>query len=310
MSSAISTHGLTKKYRGRTALTGISFDVPTGSVFGVIGPNGAGKTTTMRLLLDIIRPTSGHATVLGKDPREGGTAIRRRIGFLPGELHLDGRSTGRDLLEHYTHLSGPVEPGIVDALAERLGYDPSRKVRTLSKGNKQKLGLIQAFMHQPDLLVLDEPTSGLDPLVQQEFLTLVREAKAAGQTVFLSSHVISEIQQAADLVAILKDGRIVESQPISALRDKARRRVRFIVRPGDPSRTRTQLVEHSTLTNLSIRDEGPQMVVEGTLDAGPDQLIKSLAQFTVLDLVIEEPDLEQTVLHFYSKPLESSGHAH
>src|SRR5690554_2489430 len=217
MTLAIETRQLAKNYGNNTALHGLDLSVEEGSVFGVIGPNGAGKTTTMRLLLDIIRPTSGSAQVLGRDPRRAGAHTRRSIGFVPGELRLDGRVTGRQLLRHYARISGPVASGAIDGFADRLGLDLGRQVRTLSKGNKQKLGLVQAFMHEPRLLVLDEPTSGLDPLVQQEFLTMVREAKNKGQTVFLSSHVLSEIQQAADSVAILNAGRIVTVSDVESL---------------------------------------------------------------------------------------------
>ena len=203
--AAIEAVEITKHFGSTQALRGVTFTVPRGSVFGVIGPNGAGKTTTMRALLDIIRPSSGYATVLGTDSRSAGPALRRRIGFLPGELILEGRVTGRKLLQHYTDISGPVRTGRIEELAERFHLDLGQPVRKLSRGNKQKLGIVQAFMHEPELLVLDEPTSGLDPLMQQEFLLLVKEVRDAGQTVFLSSHVISEIQQAADEVAVEKD---------------------------------------------------------------------------------------------------------
>ncbi len=191
MTVAIHTRALHKRYGSHTALHGLDLTVQSGSVFGLIGPNGAGKTTTLRTLLDIIRPTSGDITVLGASPRAGGAALRRRIGYVPGELRLEGRVKGRALLRHLAEISGPVAPGTIEQLAERLGLDLARPVRTLSKGNKQKLGLVQAFMHRPDLLVLDEPTSGLDPLVQREFLAMVREARDAGQTVLLSSHMLS-----------------------------------------------------------------------------------------------------------------------
>ncbi|HEX7202392.1 MAG TPA: ABC transporter ATP-binding protein, partial [Arthrobacter sp.] len=227
MATAISARSLTKSFGRREVLHGVDFTVPAGSVFGMIGPNGAGKTTTMRCLLDIIRPSSGEIRVLGTDPRTGGSELRRRIGYLPGELFLEGRVTGRRLLAHYQAISGPVPRGRIDELAERLGLDLDRHTRKLSKGNKQKLGLVQAFMHQPELLVLDEPTSGLDPLVQQEFHGMVREARHRGQTIFLSSHVLSEVQQTADTVAILRGGRIIAVESVSGLREGAVRRVRL-----------------------------------------------------------------------------------
>jgi len=203
------TRALSKRYGETTALDSLDLELTRGEVFGLIGPNGAGKTTTMRLLLDIIRPSSGEARVLGVDPRSGAASLRRHIGYLPGELRLEGRIAARTALEQFADISGPVPAGTIDSLAERLGLDLSRRVGRLSKGNKQKLGIIQAFMHRPSFLVLDEPTSGLDPLVQQEFLSMVTEAAAAGQTVLLSSHVLREVERSADRVGGLYRGKLV-----------------------------------------------------------------------------------------------------
>ncbi|WP_174235708.1 ABC transporter ATP-binding protein [Cryobacterium shii] len=225
---AVETRGLVKRFGGTVALAGVDLAIPAGSIFGVIGPNGAGKTTTMRLLLDIIRPTSGHLRVLGEDPRAGGPRLRSRIGFLPGEVSLPGQLTARRVLTDFARISGPVEPGRVDELAERLGLDLDRRVRQLSKGNRQKLSLAQAFLHRPRLLVLDEPTSGLDPLVQQEFQAMAREAAANGQTVFLSSHVLSEVQDTADSVAILRRGQVVKTATVTELRESAVRHLRVV----------------------------------------------------------------------------------
>ena len=227
-SLAVETRGLVKRFGATVALAGVDLAIPSGSIFGVIGPNGAGKTTLMRLLLDIIRPTAGHVRVLGEDPRAGGPRLRRRIGFLPGEVSLQGNLTARRLLLDFAQISGPVEPGRIDALAERLGLDLDARVRQLSKGNRQKLSLAQAFLHRPQLLVLDEPTSGLDPLVQQEFQAMAREAAGNGQTIFLSSHVLSEVQDTADSVAILRTGRIVRTATVAELRDSAVRHVRVV----------------------------------------------------------------------------------
>ncbi|MCW1250124.1 ABC transporter ATP-binding protein [Acaricomes phytoseiuli] len=225
--NVIEIRDLTKRFGHDAALRNITFNVPRGQVLGAIGPNGAGKTTTMRILLDIVRPSSGQLRVLGEEPHGAGPEVRRRIGYLPGELILDGRSTGQALLHHYAEISGPVRPGRIRQLTDRFDVDLSRQVRKLSKGNKQKLGIIQAFMHDPELLVLDEPTSGLDPLMQQEFLRLVREAQNAGQSVLLSSHVISEIQQASDSVVILRKGEVVSRASVTELRDTAMRRLRL-----------------------------------------------------------------------------------
>ncbi len=301
---AVEAHGLTKKYGGNLALQGVSFAVQRGTVFGVIGPNGAGKTTTMRTLLDIIRPTSGHAMVLGVDSRNAGPELRRRIGFLPGELILEGRISGRRLLQHYADISGPVAKGRIEELAERLNLDLKRPVRKLSKGNKQKLGIIQAFMHQPDLLVLDEPTSGLDPLMQQEFLNLVKEARDGGQSVFLSSHVISEIQQAADEVAILRDGKIVRIAGVEELRNSAIRHLRIVCTGVTASELQERLAAVSGLGSLEFKTSDDPAAVEATatLEGEIQPFVQAASTLELKDLVIEEPDLEESVLKLYTAP--------
>ena len=305
--AAVSTRGLVKRYGSRTALHGIDLDIPRGSVFGMIGPNGAGKTTTMRLLLDIIRPTGGQLRVLGEEPRTGGAGLRRRVGYLPGELHLQARVRGRELLAHYAEISGPVRPGTIETLADRLGVDLSRPVRSLSKGNKQKVGLIQAFMHEPELLVLDEPTSGLDPLVQQEFHRMLHEAKAKGQTVFLSSHVLSEVQQAAHEIAILKAGRIVQLSTVSALRENAVRHARLVVSEADAAAARAVLAQVHGVGDVTEAPNGPgTLALSSTLDSNVDAFVKAIARLDVVDLTMEEPDLEQTVLRFYGTDADAT----
>lgn len=298
MNLAIETSGLSKSFGKHPALQDVDLAVPPGAIFGVIGPNGAGKTTIMRLLLDIIRPTSGSARVLGEDPRRAGPTMRRQIGFLPGELRLERRVTGRQLLRHYAEISGPVPPGSIDDLADRLGLDLSRHVRTLSKGNKQKLALVQAFMHQPRLLVLDEPTSGLDPLVQQEFLVMMREARDNGQTVFLSSHVLSEVQQAADTVAILRAGRIVTVSDVESLRLTAIRRLRLGVADASAEVVRDAIAAVPGVTQLSVTN-GDGARVTATIEGDIDPFVKTVSHFHVNDLVVEEPDLEESVLRLY-----------
>ncbi|MDE8667027.1 ABC transporter ATP-binding protein [Pseudarthrobacter sp. H3Y2-7] len=304
MAHAISTRSLTKKFGRREVLHGVDFSVEAGSVFGVIGPNGAGKTTTMRCLLDIIRPTSGEVRVLGKDPRQGGPELRRRIGYLPGELFLEGRVTGRKLLSHYEAISGPVAPGRIDALAERLGLDLDRHTRKLSKGNKQKLGLVQAFMHSPELLVLDEPTSGLDPLVQQEFHAMVREARQQGQTIFLSSHVLSEVQQTADTVAILRDGKIIAVESVSGLREGAVRHLRFSATGITGHDAGALLGAVPGVGHVEVLESNGTVTLSATLAGAIQPLVKALSTLQLKDLVLEEPDLEESVLQMYSSPGE------
>lgn len=306
MTQAIVVEGLRKKFGQREVLHGLDFAVEPGTVFGVIGPNGAGKTTTMRCLLDSIRPSAGTISVLGQDPRRAGTGLRRRIGYLPGELHLENRTTGRRLLEHFAAISGPVQPKYVNELAERLDLDLDRQTRKLSKGNKQKLGLLQAFMHRPELLVLDEPTSGLDPLVQQEFHALVREVVDDGATVFLSSHVLSEVQQAADAVAILRDGGIVTISTVEALRNAAVRQLRFNATGAETHDVGALLARVPGVANVVLRELPGDGAAEATVEATAtlsglvQPLVQELARLNLTDLVLEEPDLEEAVLTLYT----------
>ena len=316
MTDTIRIDRLHKRYGSRIALHELDLRVRPGTVFGLIGPNGAGKTTTLRTLVDVIRPSSGSVRVLGEDPRHGGAALRRRIGYVPGELHLEGRASGHRTLSFYAQVSGSPDAAATlrtgRELADRLGVDLSRPVRTLSKGNKQKVGLIQAFMHRPELLILDEPTSGLDPLVQREFLQLVREAKDAGQTVLLSSHVLSEIQQAADEVAVLANGRVVADGDVASLRLGSIRRVRVQVLTNDAVGARATFERVPGLTGIDTTDADGVLRLSGTVEGAIDPFIKALAPFEVRDLTVEEPDLEESVLRLYgdaAAPIPASASA-
>ena len=288
----ITAHGLTKSYGRHRALSGADLDVRPGEVFGFLGPNGAGKTTTIRILLDLIRRDSGDVAVLDRDPRSEGVDIRRHIGYLPGELTMSSRRPARELLTYLGNLRGGVRPDRIAELAERLGLDLARPVRGLSKGNKQKVGLVQAFMHDPRLLILDEPTSGLDPLLQQEFLAMVREVRGQGRTVFMSSHVLSEVQDVADRAAVIRSGRIVALEDMDALRARAVRRVTLgFAAPVDAA-------EFARLEN--VRDaavDGTSLTC--TVEGSPDALIKAAARHTVLSLSSEEPDLEGLFFTYY-----------
>ncbi|WP_336210149.1 ABC transporter ATP-binding protein [Nonomuraea sp. LPB2021202275-12-8] len=291
MTAVVQAEGLTKYYGKRRGLEDLTLEIQPGEIFGYLGPNGSGKTTTIRLLLDVIRPTRGHVRVLGAGSREA--AVRGRIGYLPGELALEGRERARDYLDFLGRVRGGVPPARVDALAERLNADLSVPMRKLSKGNKQKIGLIQAFMHEPELLILDEPTGGLDPLVQQEFLAMVREVRAAGRTVLMSSHVLAEVEHVSDRVGIVRAGRLIAVEHVAALREKAMRRVELHFDAPVPPEAFQGLP--------GVRD----LRVEGaalrcTIDGRPDALIKAAARFTVVHLVSAEPDLEEIFLTYYS----------
>jgi ABC-2 type transport system ATP-binding protein len=294
---AIRTDGLVKTYgRARNrGLAGLDLEVAPGEVYGFLGPNGAGKSTTIRILLDLIRPSRGHATVLGADPRDAGPALRRRIGYLAGDFVVDGRQTGRELLTYLGNLRGGVPAARVDALADRLDLDLGRRIKGLSKGNRQKVGVVQAFMHEPDLLILDEPTSGLDPFLQQEFVTMVGEAKAAGRTVFMSSHVMSEVQQTADRVGIIREGRLVAVERVEDLRERAVRRVEIHF-DGPVS-----AAEFAALPGVSdVTVDG--VTLRCRLAGRADPLVKAAARHTVVGLLSEEPDLEELFFTYYRPP--------
>ena len=291
---AIHTEGLTKHFGDTAALSGLDLEVPVGGVFGFLGPNGAGKTTAIRLFLDLVRPSAGRARVLGLDPRHEGVALRRRIGYLPGDLLVDGRQTGSELLTYLGNLRGGVPNGRIVELAERLQLDLGRRIKTLSRGNRQKIGLIQAFMHDPDLLVLDEPTSGLDPFLQHEFADLVREVTDEGRTVFVSSHVMAEIQRTADRVGIIRHGRLVAVEEVEDLRRRSLRKVS--IRFDRPVRA----ADFAGLPGLlDVRIEGRELSCR--LDGRADALIKEAARHGVETLLVEEPDLEELFLRYYER---------
>ena len=225
MNAIIETEKLTKSYGAHRGIIDVDLTVNGGEVFGFLGPNGAGKTTTIRTILDLIRPTSGRALVFGIQSSADPVAIHRRVGYIPGEFTLYDRLTAGQTLAYFANLRGGVDRAYQRELVERFEIDPSRRFKELSKGNKQKVGLVIALQHRPELLVLDEPTSGLDPLVQQSFYALVRETKAEGRTVFLSSHILSEVERTCDRVAIIREGLLVKVDTVEGLRDLAHHQV-------------------------------------------------------------------------------------
>ncbi len=301
MSVVIRTEGVVKDYGHGAArvraLDGLDLEVGAGEVFGFLGPNGAGKSTTIRLLLDLLRPTEGRVEVFGTPPRTGGPAQRARIGYLPGELALAGRATAGALLHHLAQLRGGAGSDRITALAERLSLDLSRRIRTLSRGNKQKVGLIQAFLHRPELLVLDEPTSGLDPLLQHEFLAMVREASADGATVFLSSHVLSEVEVIAERVAIVRAGRIVDLDDVATLRHHAGQRVELHF--AEPVAAEV-FAGVDGVSDIEVDDHRMRCLLRGE----PDALLTVAARFHVTRWSAEDRELEDLFLDHYRMPVQ------
>jgi ABC-2 type transport system ATP-binding protein len=292
MTVAIHTEGLTKFYGKERGIVDLDLDVLEGEVFGYLGPNGAGKTTTIRLLLDLLRPTRGTSRVLGKHPYFDGVGVRSDIGYLPGELALYERLTGEQMLTYLSRLRNMDGLGDAPQLAEQLELDLSRQIGDLSSGNKQKVGLVQAFMHRPQVLILDEPTGGLDPLMQQEFYRLVHEAKEEGRTVFLSSHVLSEVERIADRVGIIREGRMVVVEELETLKERAPRRLDMHFAAFVPG---SEFEALPNVEDVSVDGAVVSCRVVGSLD----QLIKTASRFEITNVVSHEADLEELFLQYY-----------
>ena len=294
MDPVIRTEKLTKAYGSHRGIIDIDLEVTEGEAFGFLGPNGAGKTTTIRTLPDHIRPTSGRATIFGIETTVDPVGIHRRIGYLPGEFALYDKLTGGQTIEYFANLRGGVDATYQKQLLQRLDLDPSRKFKEYSKGNKQKVGLVVALQHSPDLLMLDEPTSGLDPLVQQTFYELIREAKTEGRTIFLSSHILSEVEKTCDRVAIIRDGRLVKVDRTEALRDLAHHEVelRFA---GDPPMGAFAVLPG--VSDVTADGNVLKMRVSGSITP----VVREAANYELLDFVSREPSLEETFLAQYGR---------
>ena len=292
MVAAISLDKLTKYYGTQRGVIDLNLEVPAGIVFGYLGPNGAGKTTTMRILLDLIRPTTGSAKIFGISPQTESVDARRQIGYLPADPALYENLTGAELLTFLANLKGGVEPIKIKLLADRLESDLSRKIGTLSHGNRQKIAIIRAFMHEPQLLILDEPTNGLDPLMQQEFVRIVKEVKSSGRTVFLSSHIIPEVEEICDRVAVIREGRLIAIDDVSVLKARSVRRLQARVAEKIPPNAFDNI---EGVRNVVISEVEVACDVSGSLD----QFIKAVAKFEVLDMNIQEPTLEDEFFAMY-----------
>ncbi len=292
MTAVIQTEQLTKSYGSHRGIVEVDLMVEQGEVFGFLGPNGAGKTTAIRTILDLIRPTSGRAVVFGIESTADPVAIHRRIGYLPGEFGLYDRLTGAQTIEYFANLRGGVDQAYTRSLVERLDFDPSRRFREYSKGNKQKVGLILALQHRPELLILDEPTSGLDPLVQQEVFHLVLEARAEGRTVFFSSHVISEVERICDRAAIIREGRLARVDRVEALRDLAVHHVELRFSGPVPADVFRAI---PGVSNVSAEDHVLRMQVSGPIAP----VVREAARYDLADFVSREPNLEEVFLAEY-----------
>jgi ABC-2 type transport system ATP-binding protein len=294
MPAIIETNQLTKSYGSKRGIVDVSFQVEEGEVFGFLGPNGAGKTTTIRLLMALLRPDSGTAHIAGLDCWKQSVEVKRLVGYSPGEPVLDPNLTGGQILEYFGHLRGGVDQAYLKQLIQRLDLDPSRKFRQYSSGNKRKVVLIQAFMHRPRLLILDEPTNGLDPLNQQEFDRMVKEVRDEGRTVFLSSHILSEVEQTCTRLAIIREGRLVRVGGVAELKDIKRHEV-TITFANTTSPEVFKTLEGVERVETLADGHTLRLAVSGGLDA----VVKAAALHPVVTLTSHEPSLEDIFLRYY-----------
>jgi len=291
--SVIHTEGLTKHYGDVKAVVNLNLDIRAGEVFGFLGPNGSGKTTTIRTMLDEIRPTAGRASILGLDTHDKAVEIRRHIGYLPGDLAMYPNLTGKDTLTYFANLRGGVDWSYVDLLAKRLDADLTKKVGDLSSGNRQKVGLIQAFMNRPEVLIMDEPSSGLDPLIQREFQTMLREVADEGYTVFLSSHSLSEVQRVADRVGIIRHGKLIAIEIVSDLRSKAIRRIEL---DFDTPVEAAVFEAVPGVRDVSVKDHQAVLSYDGKMEV----LLRAVMdRYDLVDIHTQEADLEEIFLTYY-----------
>ena len=292
MQTVIKLDNVTKMYGKSLGISDISLEVEKGAVFGFLGPNGAGKSTTINMLVDLIRPTNGRISVFGLDSKKDSLEIRRRVGFLSGDMALDNRFTGLQQLTYFANLRGGVPKNRITELASVLELNLSRRIKTLSRGNRQKVGLISALMHDPELLILDEPTSGLDPLIQAQFNKIILDHKKRGKTTFVSSHVLSEIQEICDRVAFVREGKIIDV-----------RHMKEII-AGSPKKVHVSSAD-AKLLSLLKQLKGANVVNAGkssidlTFSGDINQVIKLLANHKVADVFIEEADLETVFMGYY-----------
>jgi ABC-2 type transport system ATP-binding protein len=295
MTAIIDVQGLTKSYGSKRGITDVSFQVEEGEVFGFLGPNGAGKTTTIRVLMALLKADAGTARIAGMDVWVQSLALKRIMGYAPGEPAFDPNLTGGHILEYFGSLRGGVDQAYLKQLIQRVDFDPTRKFRQYSSGNKRKLALIQAFMHRPRVLILDEPTNGLDPLNQQEFAHMVREVRDEGRTTFLSSHILSEVEQMCNRVGIIREGQIVRIGGVAELKDIKRHEVLITFASAAPADAFTGL---DGVEQVETRADGRTLRL--TVSGGLDAIVKAAARYSVITLTSQEPSLEDFFLRYYA----------
>jgi ABC-2 type transport system ATP-binding protein len=291
-SLAIELRGATKMFGTSRGIESIDLTVTSGTIHGFLGPNGAGKTTTISAMVDLIRLNSGTALIFGQDSAKNGLDIRKRVGYLAGDMSFDDALTGMQLLRYFGSLRGQFDAQYVDELAKRLECDLSRKIKTLSRGNKQKVGLISALMHKPDLLLLDEPTSGLDPLIQEQFNEIILERKKEGKTTFISSHILSEVQELCDHVTFIREGKIIASKPISELSDAAPYQIHIV-----SSDKKLAEILHK-LHEVHITEKS-NTAYDFTYKGAISNLLNAIHPYAISDISITKGDLESTFMDFY-----------
>ena len=292
--AAIQTSKLSKDYGLGHGLFDLDLTVTPQEVFGFLGPNGAGKSTTIRCLMGMIRPTNGSAHIFGLDCLRDSVEVKRKVGYMPGDMPQFGSLRGREVVAYLGGLRGNIDTALIRKIAERFDLDLGRRFREYSSGNKKKLGIVLAFMHKPDLLILDEPTGGLDPLNQQEFYRLVNETRDAGATIFLSSHILSEVEHVCDRVGIVRSGRLVKVADLDEIHSIRVHRLEIEFAPGTEV-PQEAIRSVSGVEDLVVEDNKVTCAVKGTFDP----LLKALSGTTVINLVSHEPSLEEVFLTYY-----------
>ena len=292
MKNIIKMHNVSKYYGKFKALSSLTLNVEENQIYAFIGPNGAGKSTAIRLMLGILNPSEGYVEVLGKRPTQKNVKIFKNMGYLPGELSTYQKLTGNEVLKFFSSLRNIDDDQYIRNLIERLDYDPNKYIKELSKGNKQKLGLILAFMHKPELLILDEPSSGLDPLMQQITIELIQEARQNGSTIFLSSHIFSEIDKVAERVGFVKEGKLIVEESLEVLKSNAMKSIVIYFKETIP------LNLFDNIKNVNLIETNKNVVKLNII--GPiDEIIKVISKYEIIDLKTQDPTLEELFMNYY-----------